>query len=150
MGEKAQERQVSPKTSLPQENAEICSVKFRPVGVGVQIGRLQVPNSGEFQVTVCGVTACPFSRHKGNPRSKCQKKASNASVMNCPFSNKTNLHLELPGENGWGKYSHRIRIRKMSETATTTTSQKSIAIRLQFVLQYAPNLYCNTPGAPTL
>ena len=25
----------------------------------------------EFQVTVCGVTVCPFSRHKGNQRPKC-------------------------------------------------------------------------------
>ena len=43
----------------------------------------------------------------------------------------------------------------MSETPTTTTSQKSIAIRPpiciairpQFVLQYAPNLYCTAFGA---
>ena len=27
--------------------------------------------TGEFQVTVCGVTVCPFSRHKGNRRPKC-------------------------------------------------------------------------------
>ena len=27
--------------------------------------------AGEFQVTVCGVTVCPFSRHKGNQRPKC-------------------------------------------------------------------------------
>ena len=26
---------------------------------------------GEFQVTVCGVTVCPFSEHKGNQRPKC-------------------------------------------------------------------------------
>ena len=38
----------------------------------------------------------------------------------------------------------------MSETPTTTTSQKSIAIHLQFVLQYASNLYCSASGAPTL
>ena len=31
-----------------------------------------------------------------------------------------------------------------------TASQKSTAIHLQFVLQYAPNLYCSTFGAPTL
>ena len=36
----------------------------------------------------------------------------------------------------------------MSETPTTTTSQKSIAIRLPFVLQYASNLYCSAFGAP--
>ena len=35
--------------------------------------------------------------------------------------------------------------RRKSETTTTTTSQRSIAIRLQFVLQYASNVYCNTP-----
>ena len=35
--------------------------------------------------------------------------------------------------------------RRMSETPTTTTSHKSIAIHLQFVLQYAANLYCSTP-----
>ena len=40
-------------------------------------------------------------------------------------------------------------IRKMSETPTTTTSQKSIAIHLQFVLQYASNLYCSTSGTPS-
>ena len=38
----------------------------------------------------------------------------------------------------------------MSETPTTTTSQKSIAIHLQFVSQYASNLYCSGFGAPTL
>ena len=38
-------------------------------------------------------------------------------------------------------------VRRMSETPTTTTSQKSIAIRPQFVLQYAPNLYCIAFGA---
>ena len=36
----------------------------------------------------------------------------------------------------------------MSETTTTTTSQKSIAIHLQFVLQYASTLYCSTFCAP--
>ena len=35
----------------------------------------------------------------------------------------------------------------MSETPTTTTSQKSVAIRPQFILQYAPNLYCTAFGA---
>ena len=35
----------------------------------------------------------------------------------------------------------------MSETPTTTTSQKSIAIHLQFALQCASNLYRNTFGA---
>ena len=43
-----------------------------------------------------------------------------------------------------------ILLRRTSETPTTTTSQKSIAIHLQFVLQYASNLYCSTFGAPTL
>ena len=36
-------------------------------------------------------------------------------------------------------------LRRMSETPTTTTSQKSIAIHLLFVLQYASHLYRNTP-----
>ena len=40
--------------------------------------------------------------------------------------------------------------RRMSETPTTTTSQKSIAIHLPFVLQYASNLYRSALGAPTL
>ena len=49
-------------------------------------------------MTVCGVTVCPFSRHKGNQRPKCLKnKAQMHLSRNCPFSNKTNLHLELPG-----------------------------------------------------
>ena len=53
---------------------------------------------GEFQVTVCGVTVCPFSRHKGNQRPKCLlNKAQIHLSRNCPFSNKTNLHLEVPG-----------------------------------------------------
>ena len=34
----------------------------------------------------------------------------------------------------------------MSETPTTTTSEKSIAICLQFVLQYTSNLYCSAFG----
>ena len=38
-------------------------------------------------------------------------------------------------------------VRRMSETPTTTTSRKSIAIHLQFVLQYASNLYCHALGA---
>ena len=29
------------------------------------------PKTGQFQVRVCGVTVCPFSRHKGNERPKC-------------------------------------------------------------------------------
>ena len=41
-------------------------------------------------------------------------------------------------------------VRRMSETPTTTTSQKSIAIRLPFVLQYASHLYCSGLDAPTL
>ena len=39
---------------------------------------------------------------------------------------------------------------RTSETPTTTTSHKSIAIRLPFVLQYASNLYCSSFGAPML
>ena len=56
------------------------------------------PLAGEFQVTVCGITVCPFSGHKGNQRPKClQNKAQMYLSRKCPFSNKTNLHLELPG-----------------------------------------------------
>ena len=40
--------------------------------------------------------------------------------------------------------SNCTKIGRMSETPTTTTSQKSIVIRLPFVLQYASNLYCST------
>ena len=38
---------------------------------------------------------------------------------------------------------------RMSETPTTTTSQKSIAIHFQFVLQCPSNLYCSTFSAHT-
>ena len=41
----------------------------------------------------------------------------------------------------------RRELRRMSDTPTTATSQKSIAIHLQFVLQYASNLYCSAFGA---
>ena len=47
-------------------------------------------------------------------------------------------------------YQDGLTIRRMSETPTTTTSQKSIEIHLQLVLQYASNLYCRTFGAPKL
>ena len=40
------------------------------------------------------------------------------------------------------------KFRRMSETPTTTTSQKSIAINLAFILEYASNLYCSAFGAP--
>ena len=54
--------------------------------------------TGKFQVTVCGIAVCPFSRHRGNQRPKrLQKKAQMYLSRNCPFSDKTNLHLELPG-----------------------------------------------------
>ena len=43
-----------------------------------------------------------------------------------------------------------FRTQKNVRTPTTTTSQKSIAMHLQFVLQYASNLYCSAFGAPTL
>ena len=41
-------------------------------------------------------------------------------------------------------YFQQIKVRRMSETPTTTTSQKSIAIRLPFVSQYASHLYRST------
>ena len=40
--------------------------------------------------------------------------------------------------------------RRTSETPTTTASQKSIAIHIQFVLQHASNLYCNSLAATEL
>ena len=43
-----------------------------------------------------------------------------------------------------------VKIRRVSETPTTTTSQKNIAIHLQFVLQYASNLYCSAFAAAEL
>ena len=44
------------------------------LGLGVGVCKGSPP--GEFQVTVCGVTVGPFSRHKGNQRPKClQNKA---------------------------------------------------------------------------
>ena len=43
-----------------------------------------------------------------------------------------------------------FKFRRMSETPTTTTCQKSIAIHLPFVLQCASNLYCSTFGATEL
>ena len=51
-------------------------------------------SAGEFQVTVCGVAVCPFSRHKGNQSPQMPlKQGSNAAIMKLPFlSNKTNLH----------------------------------------------------------
>ena len=67
---------------------------------GAPIFSPEVPpkKSGEFQVTVCGVTVCPFPRHKGNQRPKCLLNQAQMHLSrNCPFSNKTNLHLELPG-----------------------------------------------------
>ena len=45
-----------------------------------------------------------------------------------------------------GALDFTLKVRRMSETPTTTTSQKSIAIRLQFVLQYSSSLYCSTFG----
>ena len=52
-------------------------------------------------MTVCGVTDCPFSRHKGNQRPKClYNKAKMHLSRNCPFSSKTNLHLELADYGG--------------------------------------------------
>ena len=48
----------------------------------------------------------------------------------------------------WGRSSLEW-VRRMSETPTTTT-QKSIEIHIQCVLQSASNLYCSAFGAPTL
>ena len=41
------------------------------LAVAPEPGRARRTTTGEFQVTVCGVTVCPFSRHKGNQRPKC-------------------------------------------------------------------------------
>ena len=93
----------------PQDGHGIKDNKASSVGDGMGGGRNgrfwgapifgQNPGkSREFQVTVCGVTVCPFSRHKGNQRPKClENKAQMHLSRNCPFRNKTNLHLELPG-----------------------------------------------------
>ena len=43
-----------------------------------------------------------------------------------------------------------FRTQKNVRTPTTTTSQRGIAMHLQFVLQYTSNLYCSAFGAPTL
>ena len=47
------------------------------------------PNSGHFQVTVCGVTFCPFSRHQGDHKHKCLKRRlkppPNTHVTKMPF-----------------------------------------------------------------
>ena len=71
-------------------------------------------------------------------------------------------HFREEGRCGGGRYFDfpcfilwvRENSRQISEerqkTPTTTTSQQSIAIHFQFVLQYASNLYCSTFGAPTL
>ena len=57
------------------------------------------PKTGEFQVTVCGVTVCPVSRHKGNQGPKwLQNKGQMHLSRNCPFRHKTNLHLEPTGK----------------------------------------------------
>ena len=50
----------------------------------------------------------------------------------------------------WARQHLETPVRRISETLATTTSQKSIAIHLQFVLQYASNLYCNAFGATGL
>ena len=41
-------------------------------------------------------------------------------------------------------------VRRTSETPTTITPQRSIAIHLQFVFEYTAYLYCGAFGAPTL
>ena len=69
-------------------------------------------------------------------RTLCYTKISPAELML--------LHYTAPS-------SHFLfRTQKNVRTPTTTTSQKSIAMHLQFVLQYASNLYCSAFGAPTL
>ena len=56
----------------------------------------------------------------------------------------------LRTKNSRGLLGRSHQSQKDVRSPTTTTSQKSIAIHLQFVLQYASNLYCSTFGAPTL
>ena len=48
---------------------ELCATNNLRCSSGSYIKRPII--AGEFQVTVCGVTVCPFSRHKGNQRPKC-------------------------------------------------------------------------------
>ena len=50
-----------------------------------------------------------------------------------------------PQKRIWRGGKARMKIRRTSETPTTTTSLRSIAIHLQFVLQYASYLYCGAP-----
>ena len=85
--------------------------------------------SGEFQVTVCGVTVCPFSRHKGDQRPKCLlNKAQLHLPRNCPFSSKTNLHLELPG-----RWSFRLRGK--------STQKSAIKIHAELQVKDAANIF---------
>ena len=95
---------------LPEPSLVYLS-KLRFIGSSVILTRSQrplLPGTRNFlgrcnvvvpqKVTVCGVTVCPVSRHKGNQRPEClQNKAQMHLSRNCPFSDKTNLHLELPG-----------------------------------------------------
>ena len=69
---------------------------------------------------------------------------SQRPVASCCAGARGHMH------HSWGITNPPVKFRRMSETPTTTTSKESIAIHLQFVLQYASNLYCSTFGAPTL
>ena len=72
-----------------------CDLKQTSVcNLVVRAAPLQNEIAGEFQVTLCGVTVCPFSRHKGNQRPKCLwNKAQMHLSRKCPFSTKANLQL---------------------------------------------------------
>ena len=82
--------------------------------------------------------------HKKNrkkQKSWCKKYAKHKQCQKCSISKMFDVELRLlAGENS----------EECQKPPTTTTSQKSIAIRLPFVLQYASNLYCSGFGAPTL
>ena len=46
-------------------------MEFVESGGSLKVFTLDSRKPREFQVTVCGVTVCPFSRHKANQRPKC-------------------------------------------------------------------------------
>ena len=110
--------------------------------------------SGEFQVTVCGVTVCPFSRRKGNQRPKClENKAQMHLSRNCPFSNKTNLHLELPRHNLIFLENSPLRIRGIKRCLTKAGGKSPIlgfdAFFLEIYTSGSPAVRATPSSCPT-
>ena len=91
-------------------------------------------------MTVSGATyytVCPFSRHKGKQRPKClQNKAQMHLSRNCPFSDMTNLPLELPGW-GWGSLPFFL-----GQKSCRTKVPRILRI---FIPNFAPNFAPNCP-----